>query len=82
MEGGAKALFMLGASKDATAVHVKTEDAKDWSVEVPLRSLGAHGLIEVCIGCTYGALLVPIAVYCNKNPSLMVDVLFFSFTHT
>ena len=51
LDGGIKSLFMLGATKEASAVHVKTEDAHDWSVAVPLRSLGTHGLIEVrCLG--------------------------------
>jgi hypothetical protein len=47
LEGRIKSLFMLGATKEASSVHVKTEDARDWSAEVPLRSLGTHGLIEV-----------------------------------
>ncbi len=45
--GSVNSLFMLGAPGDATAVHVKTEDAQDWSAAVPLRSLGTHGILEV-----------------------------------
>jgi hypothetical protein len=49
--GSLQSLFMLGAPGDATAVHVKTEDAQDWSAAVPLRSLGTHGILEVGGAC-------------------------------
>jgi hypothetical protein len=49
LEGKFESLFMLGAGAKAKAVHVKTEQARDWSAAVPLRSLGTHGMLEV--GC-------------------------------
>jgi hypothetical protein len=42
------ALFMLGAPRNANAVHLRVEDAKDWSPPVPLRSMGTQGVVEVC----------------------------------
>ncbi len=47
LEGKFDSLFMLGAGAKAKAVHVKTEQARDWSVAIPLRSLGTHGALEV-----------------------------------